>query len=137
MKHRVVCDTNILISASLVKTSVPARALDFAELHGAVLYSDATLAELTRVLLRSKFARFIASDTVEELLSRIHRTWEKVTVMHRIQACRDPRDDMFLELAVGGQATSLITGDRDLLELGSRYRGVTILTPAAFLEANG
>jgi putative PIN family toxin of toxin-antitoxin system len=50
-----------------------------------------------------------------------------------INACRDPKDDKFLSLAVSGGATHLVTGDKDLLAL-DLFEGVRILTPHAFLE---
>lgn len=132
---RFAFDTNILVSALLLRSSVPAQALYRAEREGVVTYSYATLAELSRVLLRPKFARFIAPEDIDELLARIHRTWEMVNITHQIQVCRDPKDDMFLELAVNGQASTLITGDRDLLTLNP-YRGIEILTPSEFLKKN-
>jgi predicted nucleic acid-binding protein len=49
-----------------------------------------------------------------------------------ITACRDPKDNKFLELAVSGQATHLISGDPDLLVL-SPFRGIPIVTPQAFV----
>ena len=50
----------------------------------------------------------------------------------KIVACRDPKDDKFLDLAVSGQATHLVTGDPDLLALHP-FRGIDIVTARAFL----
>jgi predicted nucleic acid-binding protein len=49
-----------------------------------------------------------------------------------IRACRDPKDDKFLELAVHGRADLIVTGDQDLHTLNP-FRGIAILTPNAFL----
>ena len=46
-------------------------------------------------------------------------------------ACRDPKDNKFLELAVAGSAGYLISGDEDLLVLNP-FRGIRIVTPAEF-----
>ena len=46
----------------------------------------------------------------------------------------DPSDNRFLECAVAGQATYLVSGDRHLLRLG-RFRQTRIVTPRVFLEA--
>ena len=35
----------------------------------------------------------------------------------RLPRCRDPHDQVFLELAAAGGAAVLVTGDRDLLDL--------------------
>lgn len=50
-----------------------------------------------------------------------------------ITACRDPKDDKFLSLAVAGQADVIVTGDEDMLTLNP-FRGVAILTPQEFIE---
>ncbi len=132
IKPRFVLDTNVLISAVLIENGVPAAALKKAEAQGAILYSYATLAEFSQVLLRPKFLRYITPDDVEGLLARIHRTWDRINIIHQIQKCRDPKDDMFLELAVNGQADMLITGDKDLLALAP-YRGLEIVSPSHFI----
>jgi len=51
-----------------------------------------------------------------------------VKVPYPIQACRDPRDDKFLEVAVYGEADLILTGGADLLALHP-FRGVRILSP--------
>ena len=56
-----------------------------------------------------------------------------VEVSAKITACRDPNDDKFLELAVSGLATHIVTGDQDLLVLDP-FQGISILTPHAFLD---
>ena len=58
---------------------------------------------------------------------------ELVEITERIAACRDPKDDKFLELAVNGHADVLITGDADLLALNP-FRRVPIITPADFVQ---
>ncbi len=47
--------------------------------------------------------------------------------------CRDPKDNKFLELAVSGNATAIISGDRDLLLLHP-FRDIVIVTPKAFIN---
>ncbi len=49
-------------------------------------------------------------------------------------ACRDPKDDKFLELAANGRADVIISGDADLLVLNP-FRDIPILAPAAFGRA--
>jgi len=64
------------------------------------------------------------------------KVWELAQHVHNpppIRACRDPRDDKFLEVAVHGRADAIVTGDADLLALHP-FRGIAILTPAAYLE---
>jgi predicted nucleic acid-binding protein len=60
---------------------------------------------------------------------------ELVEITERIVACRDPKDDKFLELAVNGRADAIVTGDDDLLVLNP-FRGIPIITPAAFVQSS-
>jgi predicted nucleic acid-binding protein len=50
-----------------------------------------------------------------------------------VRACRDPREDKFLEVAVHGRADVIVTGDRDLLDLNP-FREIEILTPTEYLK---
>ena len=58
---------------------------------------------------------------------------EFFNVGERFAACRDPKDDKFLELAVNGRADVILTGDNDLLVLDP-FRGISIIAPAAFVR---
>jgi predicted nucleic acid-binding protein len=53
-----------------------------------------------------------------------------------VQACRDPDDDKFLEVAMSGGADWIVTGDADLLALHP-FEGIAIVTPADFLRLVG
>ena len=61
---------------------------------------------------------------------------EIVPVVRLVRACRDARDDKFLEAAINGGADLLVTGDKDLLALHP-FSGVEILTPAEYLTRWG
>ncbi|WP_280514231.1 putative toxin-antitoxin system toxin component, PIN family [Anabaena sp. PCC 7938] len=58
---------------------------------------------------------------------------EEIEIVQRVKKCRDPKDDKFLEIAINGNATHIITGDKDLLELHP-FGGVDIITATQFLE---
>ena len=58
----------------------------------------------------------------------------EVKIQTRTNACRDPKDNIYLDVAINGQATHLITGDNDLLVLNP-FQGIKILKPAAFLDS--
>ncbi|AFY99510.1 putative toxin-antitoxin system toxin component, PIN family [Calothrix sp. PCC 6303] len=130
---RLVLDTNVLISATLAPNSIPAKVLNWGEDNGVILYSDATLAELLSVLGRSKFAKYIDADNIEGLSRRIKTTWVSVAILKQIKLCRDAKDDKFLELALNGDATHLITGDTDLLILHP-IQNIPIINPRTFLD---
>lgn len=130
---RFVLDTNVLVSALLLETSTSRRAFDHALDHGKILLSFPVLAELNEVLSRKQFRKYVDEDDARRFLAALVRVAEWVEVSARITACRDPKDDKFLELAVSGHATHIVTGDHDLLTLNP-FQGISVLTPQAFLE---
>ena len=129
---RIVVDTNVLISALLAASSVPGQAMTKAEDTGQLLASAATLAEIDEVLRRPRFARFLSIGTRLEFLKRYRAAVRLVLIPSPIRACRDERDDKFLEVAVHGQADIIVSGDADLLELDP-FQGVRILTPRGYI----
>jgi uncharacterized protein len=56
-----------------------------------------------------------------------------VEVIEAITDCRDPKDNKFLELAVSGCATCIISGDADLLVLHP-FRSIPVMAPNKFLS---
>jgi putative PIN family toxin of toxin-antitoxin system len=130
---RVVLDTNALISRLLSRRSIPAQAVDLAITRHRTLASEATLMELAEVLSRAKFDPYLTIGERQDFLRQFDRIAERIEVLRTIRACRDPRDDKFLELAVEGAADVIVTGDGDLLALNP-FREIAIVTPAQFLE---
>jgi len=131
---RAVVDTNVLISAALLAASVPARLVRHLLLHGRVLFSEDTFAELEQRLWRPKFDRYVSTDMRKALLHDWAAAAEWVPVHGTPQRfSRDPDDDKFIHAAVAGRADVLISGDADLLELGAVH-GVPILPPAQVLD---
>lgn len=98
-----------------------------------MLISRAILEEYLRVLAYPKFR--LSNEAIKGLMEEeILPFVETVRVRRRLSVVRrDPDDDKLLECAVGDRAECLVTGDRDLLALGS-YRGVQILSVRNFLE---
>ena len=127
--QRIVVDTNAVISRLLLPRSVPGRAVHKVIGTGRLLVSDATLGELAGVLARTKFAAYVTIQDRQQFLRLLGRVAVLVPITHAIRACRDPQDDKFLELAVNGGASVIITGDKDLLAMADRY---PIVTPAKF-----
>ena len=132
-RERIVFDTNVLISGALSTTSTPARALEAAIAKGDLLASTSTLLELTEKLLSAKFDAYVSREQREALLMCLAPLIDIVTILQTFHASRDPDDDKFLDVAVNGRADVIVTGDGDLLALHP-FRGIAILTPAAYLE---
>jgi putative PIN family toxin of toxin-antitoxin system len=99
-----------------------------------LLASDATLQELGDVLGRPKFDPYISRADRAEFIQRLSGVTRVVPILRKISACRDPRDDKFLDVAVAGDARAIITGDKDLLALHP-FHGIAIVSPADLLTA--
>lgn len=131
-ERRWVLDTNTLVSRLLMPGGTAARAVDHAMALGVPLVSDDTLAELAEVLSRPRFDRYVSVADRQRFVALLGGVARRVAITHRVQACRDPRDDKFLHVALNGEAEAIVTGDNDLLVLDP-FHGVRILSPAAFL----
>jgi putative PIN family toxin of toxin-antitoxin system len=91
------------------------------------------LAEFSDVIFRKKFDKYFLNDeerheAVDFIAINALIYSPKIT----INACRDPKDDKFLELAVTAEASCIITGDQDLLVLHP-FDGISILSAMDFL----
>jgi len=111
---RFVFDTNAVVSAALLEESTSRRAFDHALDRGKLLLSSPTLIELYEVLHRERFRKYIQEDEARRFLAALLRQAEWIEASIKIAACRDPKDNKFLELAVDGSASHIVTGDKDL-----------------------
>ena len=133
---RCVFDTNTVVSAALFRGSVPEQELFLALRIAAVLMSRELADELNYVLSRPRFDRYADRENREEFLQDLVRQAESVEITERVRACRDPKDDKILELAVNGNADYIVTGDDDLLVMNP-FRDIEIVRPAEFLTVVG
>ncbi|TYQ23719.1 putative toxin-antitoxin system toxin component, PIN family [Pseudanabaena sp. UWO311] len=130
---RLVLDTNVLISAILSPNSISAKILNWGEDNGVILYSAATLNEVLSVLGSSKFSKYIDHNDIDGLSICIKTVWLFVEILNQVQLCRDPKDDKFIDLALNGDASHLITGDSDLLVLNP-VENTSIINPRTFWD---
>jgi len=117
----------------LFEGSKPSKAFSVCIKQGVILFSSSTLSELEDVLWRKKFDPYISHDERKQFLSSFILHSTPVEINEKITACRDPKDNKFLELAVCGKADFIISGDKDLLIL-SPFRNIQILTPHNFIN---
>jgi uncharacterized protein len=71
-----------------------------------------------------------------DFLAALVQEAEQVEITELITACRDAKDNKFLELAVSGGASHIVSGDGDLLALHP-FRGIAVVTTQAFLGSLG
>jgi uncharacterized protein len=98
-----------------------------------VLMSYDVLAELSEVIYRKRFDRYVQLSNRELFIAKLITEVEFIEIKEAIAICRDAKDDKFLELVVSGNADFLITGDRDLLVLNP-FRDIPIISIQDFLE---
>ena len=134
MNNLFIFDTNTLVSASLIEGALTAQAIDRAILSGKLAFSNDTMNELVEVLFRKKFDKYFLNDEEKwSVIQRITLNTILFSPKEIITACRDPKDNKFLELAVSAKASCIITGDMDLLVLHP-FRNIPILDAVDFLN---
>jgi len=138
--RRVVLDTSTLVSAALRVGSVPHQALLKAVSSWELCASSATLNELEQVLKRDKFDRYLDAETRLSFVALIRQHTHLFAVQEADEpsvqpACRDPKDNKFLPLALVCEADAIISSDNDLWAL-NRWRSIPVLTPAGFATLN-
>ena len=88
--------------------------------------------ELAAVVLRPKFDRYAPVEDRQQFVRELAGIVELVQVLRQYHACRDAKDDKFLDVAVNGAANVLISGDPDLQVLDP-FLGVRVVAPADWL----
>jgi len=128
----VVLDNSVVISALQFKNprSMPSLACEKAKSLDTIAVCDEIEAEMCGVLTDTfQWPASKAQQAVASLMSgalRLH-------IFGGVRVCRDPKDDMFLECADLAKADFLISGDKDLLVLGS-YKRTRIVSPAEYVR---
>ena len=115
-KDKIIIDTNLWISFLLSKRISGLDKL-FIDKSITVLFSQELLDEFIEVSRRPKLKKYFNIIDLESLLHQINLHAEFVQVTSESSACRDPKDNFLLSLAIDSNANYLLTGDKDLLEL--------------------
>jgi len=133
---KLVADTNVLVSG-ILWDGPPARLLDAALSGGARLFvSPALRQELSEVLNRPKFAERlrVSNTSADTLVARLVGACHEIAPARILppEGLRDPDDSHVLACAVAAGADAVVSGDRDLLALGT-FGGIPIIDVGAAL----
>lgn len=129
MTPRAVLDTNVIVSG-LGWSGAPAAILDAVSDDRLVLVTSAPLlAELRRVLEYPRLAKVIQGGA--QLADLVAASGVVVVPSRVLTIVRDDDDNRVLEAAIEGAADYIVSGDADLLDLGS-FQGIPIITPGEF-----
>ena len=133
---RVVMDINVLVSAQIKPKSQIGFVLKNLKLaRYELLYFPRLLEEFQQICFRPHLMQkyHLKESEIANTIQLLALRGRAITVTTHVNACRDPDDNILLSLALDGNADCLVSGDNDLLVLTS-FRGIPIITPAAFLE---
>ncbi len=134
----IVVDTNVIVSAFIAREGrgAPAAVMrNCRDQRFSLVVTPEILEEyrnaLTQSHIMSRHGRSAegvntAITAISKLAEIVHAGDEAIT------ASRDPDDNKFLACAVAASADYIVSGDKDLLSLGS-FRGIPILPPAVFV----
>jgi putative PIN family toxin of toxin-antitoxin system len=133
---RVVVDTNVLVSG-LVRRHPQAPPALVIEAWRAGLFdlavSSHIMGEVERTLQDPYFQRRISPQQAARFIDLLSLEATEVEVSEPVEAAAShPEDDWILATAAIGEARYIVTGDRQLLDLGT-YRGTAIISPRQFL----
>jgi putative PIN family toxin of toxin-antitoxin system len=115
VRPRLVIDTNVFVSGLISGTGFPAQILNAIRHKKAIhLVSDPIVEEYLRVLDYPRIRKFrnITDEFIADIAAYLVYQTERVELVSKITLSRDPDDDVFLETAVDGKATLLVTGDK-------------------------
>lgn len=129
-KIRVIVDTNLWISSLIGRQLANLREiLSYPSVE--LVVTERLMQEVLLVAQRPKFAKYFRAEDVEQLRLWMERNMINIPLTVIPTRCRDPKDDYLLELAVQAKAIYLVSGDSDLLELGT-IGDCKIMTVAQF-----
>ena len=128
--RRVTADSNIWVSA-LIWGGKPLQLLELA-LQGDIelAVSPPILNETLRVLSQKFLLDDVDLHKAEGFILRCARVVESAGSLHVVQS--DPDDNHVIECGVAGDCDTIVSGDLDLLRVGS-FQGIKIQTVSEFL----
>jgi putative PIN family toxin of toxin-antitoxin system len=129
---RIVLDTNVLVSGLLSPFNAPGEIVRMSASGIFQLCYDARIiSEYKLVLSRPKFG--FSAPLVDVLIEQIEKNGVLVASAPLVKRLPDPGDEPFLEAAVHGRASCLVTGNVKDYPAASR-EGVKVLLPSDFLD---
>ena len=131
MNPKLVFDTNILISGYLWNGR-PRQAIRVVKTKGfTLLYCKESIDELIRVL-SIKFG--LDSEEIFRIVVDLQTIGKNIRVISKNQPITDDHtDNLFINLAIDGDARFIVSGDSHLLKL-KKYKKIEMMTVYEFLQ---
>ncbi|MFH1916667.1 MAG: putative toxin-antitoxin system toxin component, PIN family [Nanoarchaeota archaeon] len=137
MVPKLVLDTNTIVSAFFWEGNEAEllRRIEQGKAH--LFMTKELLSEVEEVIKRPKFNEVMrkAGLTSDQIMGKIASLSHLVIAPRlNIRACRDEKDNKFLECAKSADVDYLVSGDKDLLSLRV-YEGIPIVKTSSILDA--
>ncbi|MBI5025666.1 MAG: putative toxin-antitoxin system toxin component, PIN family [Nitrospirae bacterium] len=131
--RKVVLDTNTLVSALLFRGEL-SKIVDLWK-NGSIvpMFSRETFREFKTVLEYPKFS--LTEQEIKVIIEEEVLPYsEVIEITDKIKrVCRDADDDKFIACALSASADLIVTGDKDLLDIG-KYKTIRIINASVLLE---
>ncbi len=126
---RVVLDTNILLSALMVRGTPPDRLYEEWR-HGRfeLVSTDRQIEELRQVVRRPFFQARLKASEVGRMVNDLRRLAVMIDTLPSVSRSSDPADDYLLALCEAARADYLVTGDKSHLLALKSHRGTRIVS---------
>lgn len=132
-----VLDTNVLASGTVSALNAPGKILNAWRTGKFILItSEQIIKELVSVLQKPYFQKYITSDQIDAFIYLLQNESLVAPITVKIHGiATHSEDDLILAAAISAKANYLVTGDQPFLkEVGSFYKGVTLVTTNEFLN---
>ncbi|MBI5252916.1 MAG: putative toxin-antitoxin system toxin component, PIN family [Euryarchaeota archaeon] len=130
---KIVLDTNVLVSAVILRNGKPFQLLKNGELGKVrIVLSRQIIEEFRKVLAEPRigFTKREINTTIQKISSFSQIVNPKI----KLKVVKEDLDDnKILECAIAGGAKYIVSGDKHILNLG-RYKGIKIVSVAEMLE---
>ena len=130
---KVVLDTNVLVSALLFRGELSKMLLLWKDGRIVPVFSRETFREFKTVLEYTKFS--LTEQEIKVIIEEeVLPYFEVINSAYKIKdVCRDADDDKFISCALSASADFIVSGDKDLLDVG-KYKSVKIISASEFLK---
>ena len=135
---RVVLDTNVLVSALLAESSLPAQLVAHWR-HGrfALLTAVPQIEEMLRVTRYPKIRARLKPVLAGRLINNLRELATMVEALPPVDVSEDPCDNYLLAIAAGGRADYLVSGDKSHLLALKNHAGTKIVSVRDFITLTG
>ena len=138
---KIIIDTNVHISALAFGGNLSKKLSEIYQFEQIQTYTSISIFEELQEKLNSpKFNKItkgkINQSNLDEYLSNYKSETIFIEPSIKVNICRDPDDNMFLELALEIQADYIITGDKDLLTL-NQFQSTKLCNISDFVNQFG